>query len=213
LIGSIVPKESQSAKREKLTASTLFGFAGQHFALVSAIALLAGFLGATAFLFGYLSVFDWRLIWLIEYADILKVGLVATAVISGIAVFIGFIIDRVMSRADRGADNVTYGLFLFGVLTVATLIRLLLEYLSPNPRYGLFLSLYFATALALLLLFLFVLRGFSNVAEGTQLRMSLRSCCWVPRSGPPLVTSLGTREVSAAMFTRKTNPSATWGLS
>jgi hypothetical protein len=54
-----------------------------NFALISALAGLTALLGSTVFLYGYLSVFDWRLIWVIEYSDVLKFGLIIFAVLTG----------------------------------------------------------------------------------------------------------------------------------
>jgi hypothetical protein len=42
-------------------------FAVKNFALVSTIAVLISVSAALLFLSGYVSVFDWRLIWIIEY--------------------------------------------------------------------------------------------------------------------------------------------------
>lgn len=58
----------------------LLGFVSEHFAVFSFLGLLA-VLCSTLFLYGYLTVFDQQLIWIIEYPDILKFGLVALAVI------------------------------------------------------------------------------------------------------------------------------------
>ena len=38
--------------------------------------------------------FDWRLIWIIEYTDVLKVGLVAIAILSGLSASISPIVDN-----------------------------------------------------------------------------------------------------------------------
>lgn len=54
-----------------------------NFVLVSAAAVLIGVALSTSFLFSYLSVFDWHLIWFVQYADILTFGLLAVSVISG----------------------------------------------------------------------------------------------------------------------------------
>src|ERR1700730_12195289 len=41
----------------------------ENFAPISGFAGLTAVLGSTVFLYGYLSIFDWRLIWVIEYSD------------------------------------------------------------------------------------------------------------------------------------------------
>jgi hypothetical protein len=55
----------------------------ENFGPISAFAGLTALLGSTVFLYGYLSVFDWRLIWVIEYSDVLKFGLIIFAVLTG----------------------------------------------------------------------------------------------------------------------------------
>jgi hypothetical protein len=60
----------------------------ENFAPISALAGLTALLGSTVFFYGYLSVFDWRLIWVIEYSDVLKFGLIIFAVLSGYIYFI-----------------------------------------------------------------------------------------------------------------------------
>ena len=57
-----------------------------NFASVSAIGLFAITVYSTIFVYAYLSMFDWRLIWIVEYSDILKIGLVALGIISGVLV-------------------------------------------------------------------------------------------------------------------------------
>ncbi len=65
----------------------------QHFALISTLATLTAILSSTAFLYGYLSVFDWHLIWIIEYSDVLKFGLVVFAVSTGFVGLLGSYLD------------------------------------------------------------------------------------------------------------------------
>ncbi|MGO9401587.1 MAG: hypothetical protein ACLP19_27655 [Xanthobacteraceae bacterium] len=57
----------------------------QHFAVISTTITATAILSSTVFLYGYLSVFDWRLIWIIEYGDVLKFGLVVLAVLASFA--------------------------------------------------------------------------------------------------------------------------------
>jgi hypothetical protein len=71
--------QSAPASAQKTAA---WDFLAQHFAMVSALALFAAVIAAVVFLSGYLSVFDWRLIWIIEYPDILKFALVVIGLLS-----------------------------------------------------------------------------------------------------------------------------------
>jgi len=77
---------------EEPPAQRLLSFITAHFAVFSLLGLVVVVLCATLFLYGYLSTFDWQLIWIIEYTDILKFGLVASALISTVIfVFIAVI--------------------------------------------------------------------------------------------------------------------------
>lgn len=78
--------ETNSTPKEP-PALQLLSFISRHFAVFSLLGLVAVVLCSTLFLYGYLTVFDWQLIWIIEYPDILKFGLVMLAVISGMVWF------------------------------------------------------------------------------------------------------------------------------
>src|SRR5262245_142350 len=64
------------------------------------------------FAYGYLSVFDWTLIWIIDYSDIFKIGLVAVA-----ATF-GMVLIAVLT-----VSNVLLGKFHLASIAFATLVR------------------------------------------------------------------------------------------
>ena len=68
-------------------AQKLLSFITAHFAVFSLLGLVVIVLCSTLFVYGYLSAFDSQLIWIIEYTDILKFGLVALALISS-AIFL-----------------------------------------------------------------------------------------------------------------------------
>lgn len=61
-------------------------FVTQHFAVVSALAAVAVFFCTTVSLYSYLSAFDWRLIWIVEYSDVFKASFIALALISSLAI-------------------------------------------------------------------------------------------------------------------------------
>jgi hypothetical protein len=72
---------ASEAKRQSLRDA--FDFATKHFAVLSVAITVFGATMAIIFIAAYLRVFDWRIIWVIEYADVLKVGLIVVAVSSG----------------------------------------------------------------------------------------------------------------------------------
>ena len=77
----------------------LLSFISEHFAVFSLLGLLFAVLCSTLFLYGYLTVFDQQLIWIIEYPDILKFGLVALAVMSTIILVVQALIANAISAA------------------------------------------------------------------------------------------------------------------
>src|SRR5262245_14716448 len=62
---------------EEPAARRLLNFITAHFAVFSLLGLVVTVLCSTLIVYGYLSEFDSQLIWIIEYTDILKFGLVA----------------------------------------------------------------------------------------------------------------------------------------
>src|SRR4029077_12229781 len=67
--------EAQSSPApEELRGVRLVRFISEHFAVFSLLGAVFVVLCSTLFLYGYLTVFDRQLIWIIEYPDILKFG-------------------------------------------------------------------------------------------------------------------------------------------
>ena len=83
----------------------LLGFVSEHFAVFSFLGLRLAVLCSTLFLYGYLTVFDQQLIWIIEYPYILKFGLVALAVMSTIIWIVQALIANAISAARLGGKT------------------------------------------------------------------------------------------------------------
>src|SRR5580700_3363648 len=66
-----------------LTASEILRAIKENFVVLSAAAAVIGITLATTFFGAYLSVFDWRLLWYVQYTDVLTFGVIAIGVISG----------------------------------------------------------------------------------------------------------------------------------
>ncbi|MBR0753079.1 hypothetical protein JQ604_12885 [Bradyrhizobium jicamae] len=83
-----------SAEQAKEQPATLPSFkevlqaTKDNFVIVSAAAVLIGVVLAMTFLSSYLWVFDWHLIWFVQYPDIITFGLIAIGVLSGSFAFI-----------------------------------------------------------------------------------------------------------------------------
>lgn len=72
----------------------MIDFLTKNFALVSAAITVLSACMVMVFLFAYLSVFDWNLIWIVEYSDIIKFSLIGVAFTSGSAFFVFTIFDH-----------------------------------------------------------------------------------------------------------------------
>jgi multisubunit Na+/H+ antiporter MnhC subunit len=85
-----------------------------NFALVSAAAVLLGVTFSTMFLAAYLSVFDWHLLWFVQYSDILTFGLLAVGVITGSLTFIQSAAQTVLGLFGmKGRERWKIGIILF----------------------------------------------------------------------------------------------------
>jgi hypothetical protein len=71
-----------------LTGRQLLQAMKDNFVLMSGVVVILGVGLATIFLYSYLSVFDWHLIWFVQYADILTFGLIAVGLIGGSLIFL-----------------------------------------------------------------------------------------------------------------------------
>jgi hypothetical protein len=100
-------------------------FIAGNIASLSAIGLFAAVVGSTLFLYAYLSVFDWRLIWIIDYSDIFKVGLVTLAVLSSFVVLVlqGLqMVLGVVRLEERARTRQIWFLSILGVIILAALV-------------------------------------------------------------------------------------------
>lgn len=103
----------------------LFQALKENFAIFSAAAVVVGVALATVFLATYLQVFDWRLLWFVQYTDILTFALVALGLISGTlgilinVVNIGMTWNAVSAQTRKLALKIVaallIALFIFGV--------------------------------------------------------------------------------------------------
>jgi MFS family permease len=76
------PAEPSAAKPSGFTTGQLVQAIRDNFVLISGMALVFGVTMATTFLAAYLSVFDWHLLWFVQYTDIITFGLLALGIIS-----------------------------------------------------------------------------------------------------------------------------------
>jgi hypothetical protein len=115
----------------------LLQFVKEHFALTSALAIVTGVTLATVFLYGYLSVFDSRLFWLVQYQDILTFSLIAVATIGAVSSLIPPTFATISaSGLVKGVPEWGFIVFVGIILVVGIAQTLFGEYRSPEPQYS-----------------------------------------------------------------------------
>ena len=111
------PVEPLSQPAPGPTTKQLLEGIKDNFVLVSTAALLIGVALATTFITAYLSVFDWHLIWFVQYTDIITFGLLAVGVVSGSVTFLQSASQAVLGSATPKQRRA--GLIIIVLLAVA----------------------------------------------------------------------------------------------
>jgi hypothetical protein len=96
----------------------------KNFAVVSAVLVFAAATGAVFFMFGYLSTFDWTLIWLVEYTDLAQLFLIVGGLISGFGLIFMFF-TLVQNYYLPIKINTSQRIIGFGIVGVIFLIGLM----------------------------------------------------------------------------------------
>lgn len=120
-----------------MTALVVFQFVREYFAVISAIAIIAGVVFATVFLYAYLNVFDWHLIWMVQYPDILTFGLIAVGIIGGSATFFGQIIEMILSQTGLPSGKPNWAVITAIALFFLSLLALdiYFQHKATEPHY------------------------------------------------------------------------------
>jgi hypothetical protein len=136
-------------------------------AVISGAVVLFSLLSASIFLFAYVRVFDWRLIWLVDYADVLRIGLVAIAFFSGIAWYVWAVFDDAYNWASP-RNGAAWRRYLVRALWLGSMAYwLYVEYTSGEARYTLVAFVF----LSILLVFVIAWRA---VKLGESSRLNVR---------------------------------------
>ena len=141
-------------------------------AVISGAFVLFSLFCASIFLFAYVRVFDWRLIWLVDYADVLRIGVVALAFFSGIAWYVWAVFDDAYgwARPKQGAGWRRYGVRALWLGSMA--YWLYVEYASGEARYTLVAFVF----LSILMVFIVVWRA---VKLGKETRLNVRDAMFL----------------------------------
>jgi hypothetical protein len=109
----------------------MLDFLTKHFAVLSAgLTGLAATL-AMIFVFAYLSVFDWNLIWIIEYPDIIKFCLIGIGIASGSAVVTFWWIEDIYHWTTQKASK--FWKYIVACLIVGPVANVLIAWFTRPP--------------------------------------------------------------------------------
>jgi hypothetical protein len=127
--------DAKAAKLQRLNGA--MDFITKHFAVLSVALAVFGMTTAIIFIAAYLRVFDWRIIWIIEYADVLKIGLITVALFSGFSYYIwSGARDAIDLATQRGRSWVWIHLFGVALWCLSLGSVLYTDYHSPEPHYA-----------------------------------------------------------------------------
>jgi hypothetical protein len=125
--------ESQLPPTENSWPMTVLQFAKEYFVLVSALVVVTGVFLATVFLYGYLSVFDWHLIWIVQYQDILTFALVAVGLVAGFSTLVPIVLQTLQTGFTK--ENLVSVLAGVSGIIIVLGLSIFAEYSSPDPHY------------------------------------------------------------------------------
>jgi hypothetical protein len=127
-------------------------FLTKYFAVLSAAAIAAGSSIVIIFIYGYLGVFDWNLIWIIEYQDITKFTLITIALGITAYQFLGGLGTIIYNLGKMDANtNKRFAIGGIGVLIAFAALSLWFGYHNDRPSLEyyvyLWLSIFFTVGL------------------------------------------------------------------
>lgn len=147
--------------------TNVLDFFTKHFLVLSLALLLSAAALSMLFLVGYLSVFDWNLIWLVEYTDLTKLFLVMAAltmVVFSASSFVLMNVDVVIKL--NVSRKIWFAVFcVIVLLVVIALIVHVFPNLSSVPRFYLFLTNSIVTVILMFFLFSMTLRRWSTFSS------------------------------------------------
>ncbi|PWJ91700.1 hypothetical protein C8D77_103398 [Mesorhizobium loti] len=112
-------------------------FATMNFAVVSATAFVVGVMTAALFTSGYLSVFGSGLIWLVQYSDLVKIGLVVTVFLLGFTWLSDSYAYMILDLFNDGVSRrrrITTGLILLGAFAAYMALQFYLDHTGGKNR-------------------------------------------------------------------------------
>ncbi len=135
----------------------IFEFVNKNFAFVSALIVIVAYFCATLFLYAYLSFFDWRLIWVIEYSDVLKVGMLTLSIISTFLISFWALADDLHVWREKPWEWIkTIVNSIAGFTVLSLVVWLVHEYGYQEPMYFYYILLHASWLMIVLAGFSFI---------------------------------------------------------
>ena len=125
-----------AAQANKLNLLSIFQFLKDNFVVISGLAVASGLGFSTIFLSAYLYVFDWRLIWFVQSADVITFGLIAAGLIgSSLLLLYSISLNVLTVRLPDGKLN--WQLIVVSAVVAALMLAFQIygEHAGPNPHY------------------------------------------------------------------------------
>jgi hypothetical protein len=139
----MIDDASKTAKLQQL--SSAMDFITKHFAVLSVAMAVFGAASAIIFIDAYLRVFDSQIIWIIEYPDVLKIGLMVIALFSAFSFWVWSAARDAIDLSKKHERSWLW-IHLSGVLLwcLSLAHALYLDYHSTEPHYAMHVWLHFA---------------------------------------------------------------------
>jgi len=112
-----IPAEKISDETFPMRIHAVIALASSHFALLSAMFFVVGVASSLAFLICYLWVFDWRLFWMIEYQDLIKIGMIFIGIFFGYISISYIVVSLFTMPVSKIMEKIKIIVFLFLVLS------------------------------------------------------------------------------------------------
>ena len=94
----------------------------ENFVVISGISVVLGFALSMTFLSAYLGVFDWHLMWFIQYPDIITFGLIGAGVILSSFILLNSITQSVLGLKIMNGERAWKGALLFASMWMLILL-------------------------------------------------------------------------------------------
>jgi hypothetical protein len=157
----------------------MMDFATKNFLVLSSIVLAVSAALSMVVLGSYLAVFDWNLIWLIEYGDLTKLFLIGAALVSSVATMLIYQAQDMYSWIIKGAKS--WKVVIWATVAINLLIHGVAVYYDVHSGNG--LEFYNAFRGASFLLFVFVIyiafRDYQVWQTGNWIAISNQIAGWI----------------------------------